>query len=385
MSKILFINNINIYYFHPLNLTFKSAQTIQILRDYFYLSKLSYKIYIYGVYDNKDDLDEILNFIKNSNIKLYHKQNSKLNKMILKIKFLYEIYKEKNKKLLITRSLNKTKELLKLSFLFSNHKIIQELHEEAFPHLLKNKPNLKAKFEKYIKKIDGVIFTNYSQQLLFKKEYDFKLKNSVVLPNGVEIEKYSQAKQNRSQDKIILTYLGQFNKWKNVELLFSSLALLEERYILKIAGGKGDKKSKEYINNFMKKYNIDKKRVIYMGFVNTADIIKKVLDNSHILLLPLGDNIQSKYLTSPMKLFEYMATSIPVLAVDYPSVNMLLEDDEIYLCSNNKFDFSKAIIDIIDNKQDKKIEKMNKLSLKYSYTNRSLKFNEFIQKNIFTF
>ncbi|WP_187647936.1 glycosyltransferase [Nitrosophilus labii] len=109
--------------------------------------------------------------------------------------------------------------------------------------------------------------------IFFKKEFK---KNSpvnyIILPNGVEIDKF---KYTQKQDNFVLTYLGQFNKWKNIDLIFSSFSLLDEKFTLKIAGGKGDRKSIEIIEELIKKYNIDKKRVNYLGFIKQNEIVKK--------------------------------------------------------------------------------------------------------------
>ena len=372
----------NIYYYHTLNLTFKSAQTIQILKDYLYLSKHNHNIFIYGTYFCENDLKEIEKMIEYESVSLIKQNHSNINRLILKLKFLIKIYKDKKNKIIITRSIKKTSEMLILKYFFANIKIIQEFHEEAFPHLIKNKKaNYKEKFLSIIKKLDAIIFTNYSQVILFEKEFNYKVNKNIVLPNGVEIEKISKAQKNKDNSKIFLTYLGQFNKWKNIELIFESFSLLKLNNIyLKIAGGKNDKKSELIINNYTKKYNINPSKVIFLGFVKNNEIVEKVLDNSNILLLPLGNNYQSKYLTSPMKLFEYMATKIPVLSIDFPSINLIIKNNEIFLSDCNAKSFSKKITEILNKKNiEKNIEKMNKLAQKYSYEKRSIKFDNFIK------
>jgi len=126
--------------------------------------------------------------------------------------------------------------------------------------------------------------------------------------------------------------------------------------------------------------NINPKRVTYLGFINNKDIVDKVLNQSNVLLLPLGDNLQSKYLTSPMKLFEYMATSIPVVTINYPSINSIVKNSEVYLADNNPVDFSEKIKYACEENNNEMIQKMNKLSQQFSYENRSKRFNNFIME-----
>lgn len=367
---------IEIYYYHSLHLTFKSAQTIQIIRDYLYLSKQGYRINLYGFYIKNIELEEILEYIKDSNINILYRKKTSLTKITLKIEFLKNIILNKEKKILVTRTWKKGLFLLKANKLFKNHKVIQEFHEEAFPHLIKENNSLKSKFLSYVKKLDAVIFTNFSQEYLFKKEFDFLPNTFEVLPNGVEIERFKNA--NKSSNYVV-TYLGQFNKWKNVELIFEALSLLDKKFSLKIAGGKGDNASKKFISDLSTKYNIEKERVNYLGFVKNSEVVKKVLDESNVLLLPLGDNIQSKYLTSPMKLFEYMATKIPIVAVDFPSVNMLVDDKTVFLSKCNAKDFSNKITLATTMDVSLIVDKMNEVAQEYSYNSRSEKFDLFIK------
>ncbi|MFK5881566.1 MAG: glycosyltransferase family 4 protein [Sulfurospirillum sp.] len=367
----------NIYYYHPLNLSFKSAQTIQVVKDYFYLSRLGYNIKLFGNYDDINDMKEIEIFIKNSNLKIFYSKKSKFNKILNKITFLYKILKDKNQKIIITRHYKKLKEITFFYFLLKKVNFCHEMHEESFAYFFSKSIN-KQKIKSLFKKVNFFIFTNQSQLEFYKKEFQNIPKNFVILYNGVEIEKFTNA---RFEKNFKITYLGQFNVWKNVELIFKSLCLLDKKYTLRIAGGKDDKQSYEYINGLIEKYNIDKKRINYLGYVKNAEVVKKVLDNSNVLLLPLGNNIQSKYLTSPMKLFEYMATNIPVVSIKYPSITSIIKNNEIYLSDDNANSFAQNIekASIYDNK---KIKLMNILSENFSYKKRSEKFDKYLQKEL---
>jgi len=333
----------------------------------------NHKIFFYGFYQRKDDLDDILNFIKDySNVTLFY---SKTNKLKVKLKFLSAVLGSKTDKIIVTRHYRKTGTALLLKKIM-NFIIFKEMHEESFTYLFKN--SSKGQFDKTLHRLDAVIFTNMSQILFYKKEFG-RIPNFryIVLPNGVEFEKFQKAEMCKNH---ILTYIGQFNRWKNIELIFAALRLLPEHFTLKIAGGKNDLSSKKYITDLTRKYGL-KGRIDYKGFVKNSEIVEKVLDCSNILLLPLGDNIQSKYLTSPMKLFEYMATKIPVVAVDYPSVSSILRERDItFLSHNNPENFAQQIL-YAANAEDlnEQIAKMNRCAIKYSYENRSKRYNEFIK------
>jgi len=372
------MKNYNIYYYHPLNLSFKSAQTLQVIKDYFYLSKLGYDIKLYGEYENIHDLKEIKQFVMNSKLKIFYTKKSKIHRIMNKIKFLCKITRDKGNKIIITRHYKKLKELIFLKFIFKNIKFYHEMHEESFAYLFSKRIN-KQTMKKLFNKVNCLIFTNESQLEFYKKEFKGIPKNFIILYNGVEIEKFSKAifKQN-----FIITYLGQFNSWKNVELIFAAMTHLDKKYTLKIAGGKNDKQSLDYINNLIKKYNIDKNRIKYLGYIKNTEVVKEVLNDSNVLLLPLGDNIQSKYLTSPMKLFEYMATNIPVVAIKYPTITSIIKNSEIYLSDDNATSFASNIKKAAESNNTEKIKLMNLLSQSFSYQERSKKLDQYLQKDL---
>ena len=365
-----------IYYYHPLDLTFKSAQTIQVIKDYCHLSKIGTTVVVYGTYKNESDFLLIQKYISNSGLKIISRKFTSFGKFVTKVVFFWDILRFLEKKIIITRHYRKLSNAFFLKKIIPNVRIIHEMHEESFPYLFKS--HIKKEYINSLflnKFLDCLIFTNYSQELFFKQEFGRNPRGYIVLPNGVEVERFRKVTM---LDNFVLTYLGQFNRWKNVELIFQSLSLLDEKYTLRIAGGKGGVKDENYIKDLVKKYNINPSRVNYLGFVDNHEVASKVLKHSNILLLPLGDNIQSRFLTSPMKLFEYMATSIPILSVDYPSVR-LIATDKIFFSLNNAKDFSRKIMDICDkNKDDFNFDSANTLAQHYSYKNRSKRFQEII-------
>lgn len=200
----------------------------------------------------------------------------------------------------------------------------------------------------------------------------------IVLPNGVEVDRFKKAKRGNN---FIITYAGQFTRWKNVELLFKALTYLDKRYTLRIAGGKGDDESQRFIEELTKRYHLDG-RVDYMGFVRHEEVVERILNGLSVLVLPLGDNIQSRYLTSPMKLFEYMATPIPVVAVNYPSINMIASDKELYLADNDPRDFAEKIKKASNDNVKERIERMNILAERYDYRRRAERYHNFIMDAI---
>jgi len=364
---------IRIFYHHPLSLNFRSAQTIQVIRDYRALLEQGIQTTVYGFYEDKDHLLEVEE--NAGGINTLRLRDNAVNRALLKLWFFLQlIFCNSSQTFVVTRTTKKFS-LVSLAKLFRPKlQHLHEMHEESFDYLIKKKTS-KDKFLKLIQRPDHILFTNESQKALYESEFGCTPASYVILPNGVEVERFRNALY---ADNHVLTYLGQFNPWKNVELLFAALSHLDGNFTLRIAGGKSDEASQQYLENLRNKYAIAADRVDYMGYIPNAEVVDRVLNHSNVLLLPLGENIQSQYLTSPMKLFEYMATRIPVVAVDFPSVSLLVSEQEIYLSPCNPAAFANAIMAAVATPEEK-LDAMNKASHRFSYTARSKRFSEFLR------
>ena len=74
------------------------------------------------------------------------------------------------------------------------------------------------------------------------------------------------------------------------------------------------------------------------------------------------------------KLFEYMSTKIPVLAIGHPSITSIASGT-IFLSKNDVDEFATKIKEICEKSEaDFDFESMNKVAENYSYTNRSKKY-----------
>jgi len=370
-----------IVYFREIDKNIDSGMTLQILNDYGHLSNLNYDIYLI-VKQESSLLSQLNEYIKENGFKHIHIIKIYGNKYLSRSKIFFTLLGllGENDILIIRES-----KFLSLSTIITRitkSYLLTELHEGAIP---KEKKDINMKYilsiNMLFKKVDGVIFTNYSQKIFFDKINISNPQKYIVLPNGVDVNKFSNAKRHINDDKIILTYAGQFSKWKNVELLFQAMTFLPRNYVLKIAGGKMiGEDSKRFIDKMRNKYNL-KGRIIYKGFIHPT-LVSDFLNDSSILLLPLGENLTAKYATSPMKLVEYMSTKIPILAVNYPSVRYLAEKKTVFYSKLSPKLFADKIIEISkksDPEINSRILTSNNVSMKYSHINRARRYDEWLQ------
>jgi len=219
-------------------------------------------------------------------------------------------------------------------------RVVSELHEAAFPR--HRRAGSRRRFQRFLDGLDGLVLTNGSQRdhLL---QLGFALpRQTTVLPNGVDYARFAAARPGGDTAPRILTYTGQFTPWKNCELLFAALAELDDSFRLRIAGGKASGDSAAYVADLARRHGVGE-RVDYLGFVHPRELVGRVIDGSSALLLPLGENDIARHATSPMKLIEYLATGLPVVAVGHPSVVALAGRDIVHLSTSAPRDFAAAI------------------------------------------
>jgi len=121
----------------------------------------------------------------------------------------------------------------------------------------------------------------------------------------------------------LVTYSGSLAlySWKGVDIFMDALARLgslDVRFLL--VGG-----SPKDVAALTTRY--PDPRFIFAGLV-PSEKVRAYLTASDILVLPnkSGDPMSEKF-TSPMKLFEYMASGVPIVASDLPSVREILPAD----------------------------------------------------------
>jgi len=146
-------------------------------------------------------------------------------------------------------------------------------------------------------------------------------------------------------DRIVL-YTGHLYKWKGVYTLADAAQMLPDGYQVIFVGG-----TNLHIDKFKKYFEgLKIGNIKVIGHV-PHELIPKYLKAADCLALPNSakEKISSEY-TSPLKLFEYMASKRPIIASNLPSLREVLTDKScFYFNPDDSGDLARVINKVLNN------------------------------------
>ncbi|HOZ36495.1 MAG TPA: glycosyltransferase family 4 protein [bacterium] len=168
----------------------------------------------------------------------------------------------------------------------------------------------------------------------------------IVAPDGVDLDDFhpamspaaARAQFGLPQDKKIILYSGQLYVWKGAETLAQAAHLLLADCLIVFVGGVGEELQK------LKRQFGAANNILILGQKPYTNI-PYYLRSADVLVLPnSGVSERSRLWTSPLKLFEYLASGTPIVASDLPSVREVLNDqNSFFFTPDNPESLAKAI------------------------------------------
>lgn len=294
--------------------------------------------------------------------------------VILYFLFYFLFCKRLNKKIFYIRS--DLKLFLALFFVNKIRKIdyILEIHNFSFSH---NKYNFI--YKKVMERAKLLVTVSYFTKEIWTKE-GITPSQILVLPSGVDLKKFNsneskknvRIKKSIPLDKKIVLYCGQLLPWKGIDTLINSFKYVEsDQIILYIIGG--ETSEIEECKKSAKNEN-----VFFLGYKEHEEI-PDYMRAADILVLPNTSKEKiSQIHTSPIKLFEYMASGNPVVAADLPSIKQWVTNREVYFFEpDNEHNLFKTINKALSENSNFSLNK--KKIEKYSWTNRAKIILEFLK------
>jgi glycosyltransferase, group 1 family len=263
-----------------------------------------------------------------------------------------------------------TRHLKVAHFILKHKKQSQKLAFEA--HECFSAQNLKL-FEmerNILLNCDFLFMHNKSTRNELEKTFDIKLNRSMIVYNGAKIPACFTFKKIKFN---AISYFGTFLLWKGVDLLLKFLQKNDDLELF-LYGNEKSPSANELKKALLCTPSLQH-RVKFKGFIAQNCVAIELCKNTSILIIPNKVSSYSSYST-PLKLFEYLATGNIVIAPDFPPIRELIRDGEngfLYKAQNiddlsDKFHYIKKL----DSKTLNKIARNAfETAKKYSWENRA--------------
>ncbi|MEO6036014.1 MAG: glycosyltransferase family 4 protein [Verrucomicrobiota bacterium] len=151
-----------------------------------------------------------------------------------------------------------------------------------------------------------------------------------VMPNGVNAELFHPAEQDSSLrrelklgENPVIGFVGGLRPWHGVEILPELLQRLSLRYTTLQLIIVGDGPLRETLEREFKKRGLAQ-RVVFTGALSHEEV-PAVIRQFDLALAPYPKHNHDFYF-SPMKLFEYMACGVPVVAADVGQISEIIRN-----------------------------------------------------------
>lgn len=240
-------------------------------------------------------------------------------------------------------------------------------------------------FLNQLKKVDRIVANSQGTAAEYSKH---GLNHILVCPNGVNAAEFNlnQVKgELRVQlqlplDKKIIMYLGHFYEWKGIGQIIQAAEILknDQELLFALVGG-SDQDISRY-RQLVQELGLS--NLTFLGRKNRA-AVPQYLKSADLLLLTLEPtSLEASKFTSPIKLFEYLAAKVPVVAANVLSIrNLVSEQEVIFYQPNDPGSLAKIIKQALRQDNHRLVEAGYKLAEKNSWQNRADKIIAFIKKN----
>jgi glycosyltransferase involved in cell wall biosynthesis len=212
----------------------------------------------------------------------------------------------------------------------------------------------------------------------------------LVLEDGVDIERFDinndkylwRKKLKLPANMNLVVYCGHLYEEKGIEHILLTASKLSKKNVLFVLVGGFAKDISRWKKLCKTKFICN---VSFKGFVNNLEI-PRYLKAADVLIMPYNTttdfNIMDINTTSPMKLFEYMASKRPIVSTNIPTISKIIEHNKSGLLAeaNNIEQLSSYVVELIeDSEKSKKLaSKAFEDVKKYTWVNRCRKILKLI-------
>ena len=241
------------------------------------------------------------------------------------------------------------------------------------------KTPLESLLEDYIiRQVDKVVTVNDSIADLLSKYYKipkpFVIHNYPMVKSKTKLRSdYLRKRLNLSDKDKIALYLGGINKYRGLENLIRCVQFLSTNVKVAIVGYGY---LKQRLINMIDELSL-KKRIYVLDAVKPNEVLD-LASSADIGVSPIQNASVSYYYSSPNKVFEYLASGLPIAVSDFPEMKKIIKEDDVGATFDpeDPKDIARAIKEIFSDETKYKQMKENALKAakeKYNWENEEKK------------
>lgn len=199
---------------------------------------------------------------------------------------------------------------------------------------------------KTLQRASKVLVSNEYTKNLVKDYYNVKLENLSIVPNGVDLKRFVIKPKTKKQ----IIFSGVMYHHRGLDVLIDASSKIVHKHpdvkIILLGNGPELENLKKMVKNMKLESNIE-----FHGWINHDDIPAILLESS-IGIGPLRSTEVTKN-ALPIKVLEYLAASLPIIAIKNTLPNDVLIDGKNGFFINNSSELAEKIIFLLDNNKIK--------------------------------
>lgn len=208
----------------------------------------------------------------------------------------------------------------------------------------------------------------------------------LVLEDAVDLSRYDTIRRSKAElrellglpkKKVIIMYTGSLFKGRGIETIIDAASILGDKNLFfLIIGGNTEE------INYWRKYKLKKNNQFnlkFLGFIQNSKIpfYQKAAD---VLIAPYSSKCSTVEWMSPIKIFEYMASKVPIIASNVKRVMEICNNEECLLFKeSDSLNLAETIEKLVnsENLRYNLVEKAYKTAKNYTYRKRCHKILDF--------